>query len=1234
MEPFAIQCATCKARLKVRDYAAIGQILACPKCGSMVQVQPPADWVPSADGGASTDAPAGTAIQSSPGPTPEGLDPATTIRMPALRNLAAGAGATAAPISPPGGSGAPGESAAASPDSSTSGDSGELAGEGDWLAPHRRWQRWILATAVGAILLLGVLVGFFERSRRQTATRELQPNAIDRRPPRQNVERPANHSLPNSETPVDVAPPTTPVVDQRWMPRDARLVWSFRFSSAAQSAATRAWFEYLYPLWAPVLGPVHETMPANSNRLTGFTWIASDLDNWNDDGLAVLEFQDRLPTDRPLVDESKALEVKLHDAVIYTPPQGTWPNPYVVVGERTLLVGPEELLVALAQQGATPNVPPAGASVAAAPAGEAKEKASEKESAAEEDSDAASEEIASDSVAEEPGAEPQEPRPADEPPAAQAVAAADTPPVLWKLPSKHDFVLAVALGGDEDGYKSWFPGLLSLPALTTEQAPWNLVQSAQLSLDALETYTSIKLSLTCENEAAASQLEKQLRQQLTNAQKKLAEILAMARSGEQEQAHPLAGLAKLVGDSELANSARIIRERTVVRIQTQAQEGLAEVGIAALRASPAIDRLRQPAALAMGEPRLANLAQGLSRSAEAEQTFPAAAAGSAILPAEARLSWIATLLAFYGHEDWQKSLKFARSWQDAENQPITRQPLAAAINPVFSETTTPEGYPVSHYVGISGVGADAVDLPPEDKRAGVFGNQPRRAEAVRDGTSNTIAVMGVRERWGPWSAGGPSTVRPITADPVVNGPDGFGTGQADGMLVGMADGSVRFLSSKVDPRVVQQLATINGGEANAIASLDPVTAPKIEPSPDDDAPAPGENPMPMTEEPVAADAPSAGGGLRSVDVAERLKDPLRSLQVERMPLAQFLELVDSLSTLAIAIDFDQIAIPRAAQLPISVRTENATLGAMLEQALAEHGLVFVADGDKLLIRGGDADLPAAPVSYDVADLLVMPAGSKPVPPDAPHPLIRAVQQLIAPATWDVAGGKGTARLEANKLLVEQSPLVQRQIAELFDRVRAARGKSKLPPTEVQARLTTPWTAIESKLELPLSVNFLDGTRLTRILSYLRDKTGIDFVVDWPALSALKTGPDAVTGLHIQNQPLSAALEALLMPLGLAYRPIDAQTIQITTPAKLNATSELDFYLLRPLPTAGNAADVILERLHSEVSPESWKGNPPAAAAIVDPGSRYLIVRASSPVQKEVGKAVQQWHSAAPRPKGR
>src|SRR5580765_5441801 len=44
MDLFAITCTTCKSRLRVRDPAAVGQILSCPKCGGMVMVKPPPVW--------------------------------------------------------------------------------------------------------------------------------------------------------------------------------------------------------------------------------------------------------------------------------------------------------------------------------------------------------------------------------------------------------------------------------------------------------------------------------------------------------------------------------------------------------------------------------------------------------------------------------------------------------------------------------------------------------------------------------------------------------------------------------------------------------------------------------------------------------------------------------------------------------------------------------------------------------------------------------------------------------------------------------------------------------------------------------------------------------------------------------------------------------------------------------------------------------------------------------------
>src|SRR3954463_6793973 len=48
VQPFRIICETCRSRLKIRSADVIGQIHACPKCGSMVHIVPPAGWDPNA----------------------------------------------------------------------------------------------------------------------------------------------------------------------------------------------------------------------------------------------------------------------------------------------------------------------------------------------------------------------------------------------------------------------------------------------------------------------------------------------------------------------------------------------------------------------------------------------------------------------------------------------------------------------------------------------------------------------------------------------------------------------------------------------------------------------------------------------------------------------------------------------------------------------------------------------------------------------------------------------------------------------------------------------------------------------------------------------------------------------------------------------------------------------------------------------------------------------------------
>ncbi|MCR4413789.1 MAG: DUF1559 domain-containing protein, partial [Thermoguttaceae bacterium] len=248
------------------------------------------------------------------------------------------------------------------------------------------------------------------------------------------------------------------------------------------------------------------------------------------------------------------------------------------------------------------------------------------------------------------------------------------------------------------------------------------------------------------------------------------------------------------------------------------QDRLPGLAAAALDSPAAIRADWLEAGLAVDEGNYRRVLTGLEAHAKAEGRFPPGAGGGALLPPSTRLSWIALALPYLGHREWRKELDPAYSWNSPQNRSVAQRRLDTVVNPLIAQRMTEAGFPVTHYVGVAGVGPDAGDLPADDPRAGVFGfARAVRPDEIPDGASNTLALLGVSRDLGPWASGGRATVRALTRRPYVNGPDGFGSGQPDGMLAGMADGSVRFVSKDVDPAVLEQLATIRGGGRPAIA---------------------------------------------------------------------------------------------------------------------------------------------------------------------------------------------------------------------------------------------------------------------------------------------------------------------------------------------------------------------------------------------------------------------------------
>jgi prepilin-type N-terminal cleavage/methylation domain-containing protein len=197
--------------------------------------------------------------------------------------------------------------------------------------------------------------------------------------------------------------------------------------------------------------------------------------------------------------------------------------------------------------------------------------------------------------------------------------------------------------------------------------------------------------------------------------------------------------------------------------------------------------------------------------APAEHLFPRGCLGPGTIPEE-RLSWVVALLWYIGIEQHSLHQQFDLEKGYAGNLPAAQTRIKTLLCPALKDGAT--GGAVTTYVAMSGIGRDAAEQPAGAAGNGFMGyDRPTSMTMIKDGTSNTIALMETRFGLGPWARGGSSTLRGFDpADVPRHGDQRPFGGHTGGMHAAMADGSVRFLSSSTDPKKLAAAITIDGGE--------------------------------------------------------------------------------------------------------------------------------------------------------------------------------------------------------------------------------------------------------------------------------------------------------------------------------------------------------------------------------------------------------------------------------------
>ena len=993
----------------------------------------------------------------------------------------------------------------------------------------------------------------------------------------------ASHTIVVKEEPrlADVKPEPTPgPLDPRWMPDGARLVFNLQLSRFAALPETSRITEQAAPLWRASIEAVLRGFGLKMDSVRRLSWASTELNDWPNWSVVVIELEQQ--HDAGLLRRlGQPSDIVLADVACRRVSTGPWTHPFAILDPHTIVTGRDELLRKLSHR---PG--PADASPAIERLGKA---------------------MARDASF------------------ALRVDLAAARNAGWQLPTTRMDVWPA-------GRRAW-------------HVLWEMPEAIGLSIEPLGRMVD-ELLLACPSPSVAEKVRIALEEFLPEARKSLAAqsetITARLRAGDLTAATADQYALILKQAEAVLASARPQRSAELVRVQTAWEQPFAELARATLESRGAIASDWYHAARSCDEANYRQLLSGLNGYHKAEGRLPEAASGAAVLPAETRLSWIATLLPYYGQTEWHRHLEFGYAWNSPQNRPITERPLEAVINPALGPSTTEAGFPVTHYVGVAGLGADAGDLKTDDSRAGAFGNgRTTRWDDMTRGAGNTIAILGAAQQLGAWAAGGHATVRGLTKAPYVNGPDGFGSGQPDGMLAGMADGSVRFISKDTDPRVIEQLATLHGSGNPVAAGLDRRPAPKPEAKPVTKAEpiTPTTRPAGARDEaakvalasepPVLAAPPSAGrvadlGDAAEtrpeIDVQERLANVVPSIEFRDVPLAACLDTVGDLSGLAITLDLD--AMQRRGLKPeesIRMRLEGSTVRQILDTVAAKPGLAVVLENDLVLLTSPREDRDTLRTSrYSVSDL---------ARGDAVAALAASIRELVSPDSWKPSGGRGTIRALGDALTVVQTAAVHDQVLSFCEKLRTARKlplRSQYDPHRFA--LTTRLDRVGPALNQAVTINFHEPARLVRILGALEEATGVKIMVNWVALGEKHVWPDVKATVSLQRQPLAVVLDDLLRPLGLGYRAIDEGLIEITTHKIVASHLELEFYPVADLLAAGWSGPVLLERIKSGVAKASWDDAGGAGIVRLDEPSGQVIVLQSQPVQDATERLLTELHA--------
>jgi hypothetical protein len=166
--------------------------------------------------------------------------------------------------------------------------------------------------------------------------------------------------------------------------------------------------------------------------------------------------------------------------------------------------------------------------------------------------------------------------------------------------------------------------------------------------------------------------------------------------------------------------------------------------------------------------------------------------------------------------------------------------------------------------------------------------------------------------------------------------------------------------------------------------------------------------------------------------------------------------------------------------------------------------------------------------------------------------------------------------------------------------------------------------IEGKLKQPVSLNFEDAP-LKQVLADLREFTGINIVVDDPALAEEGIGMDSPVTIQVDRVSLKTALNLILKKVHLTYVIKDG-VLQVTTKAQARGKPRTQVYEVDDLIEGAEGSEQLVRLLVATVEPRTWSemGGPGTIDYCAAAGT--LVISQTADVHEVVAQVLEALRS--------